>query len=168
MHCEIDHQCEMQASELMLPTVVCLVLYADVDVGAAAGDDEEFEADERPTKVITEQVTFKLQAAVSFIDGFSGCSDGRSLRNILGTLAPRAVVLVGGNKHDTAAMSTACSKELPAQQTKVFTPGVLSFYLPGYVAIHILERWWERHPTNTVQQHTWALGRLQQGFPCSM
>lgn len=101
-------------------TAVCVT---EVDAGTTAADEDELEVDETPTKVVTEHITFSMQATVSFVEDFSGCSDGHSLRNNLAKLAPRALVLIGADEQTTGHMAAACSKQLPAHQTRVFTPG---------------------------------------------
>jgi predicted metal-dependent RNase len=86
-------------------------------------DDEDLEDVEAPTKVVVEVVQLEVAAKVLFIEGFSGCSDARSLCTIVGGVAPRHLVLVGATAQDTADMALACAKELPLQQTKMHTPG---------------------------------------------
>eukprot|EP00775_Hariotina_reticulata_P011969 gene11969-12112_t len=88
-----------------------------------AAEDEELEEADAPTKVVVEVVQLEVAAKVLFIEGFSGCSDGRSLRTIVASLAPRHLILVGASAQGTADMALACGKELPQQQTKVHTPG---------------------------------------------
>lgn len=106
--------------KLMLLLLPCVT---EVDAGITAVEEDELEADETPSKIVSEHVTFTMQAAVSLVEDFSGCSDGRSLCNELSKVAPRALVLVGASERDTADMAAACRRELAPHQTKVFTPG---------------------------------------------
>jgi predicted metal-dependent RNase len=82
---------------------------------------------------VHEQVSLSFAATAQLLEGYSGGSDGRSLRTIVANLAPRALVLIGGSQIETQEMASACKRELPQQQTRVYTPGKLTIqvlYLP--------------------------------------
>jgi predicted metal-dependent RNase len=76
-------------------------------------------------QVVHEQVSIVFAATAQQLEGYSGASDGRSLRTIVANLAPRALVLIGGSPIETHEMANACKRELPQQQTRVYTPGML-------------------------------------------
>lgn len=76
-------------------------------------------------QVVHEQVSLSFAATAQLLEGYSGGSDGRSLRTIVANLAPRALVLVGGSQTETQEMANACKRELRQQQTRVYTPGGL-------------------------------------------
>jgi predicted nucleic acid-binding Zn ribbon protein len=78
---------------------------------------------------VHEQVSLSFAATAQLLEGYSGGSDGRSLRTIVANLAPRALVLIGGSQIETQEMASACKRELPQQQTRVYTPGMLQIWL---------------------------------------
>ncbi|WIA39617.1 hypothetical protein OEZ86_005699 [Tetradesmus obliquus] len=93
-----------------------------LEAGAAAAEEEDQDVEDVPTKVVHEQVSLSFAATAQLLEGYSGASDARSLRTIVANLAPRALVLIGGGMIETMEMANACKRELPPQQTRVYTP----------------------------------------------
>lgn len=57
------------------------------------------------------------------LEGYLGLSDVPSLAKILGRIAPRSLLLVGGGTAQLSQLAAACSSQLSKQQTKIVTPG---------------------------------------------
>jgi hypothetical protein len=67
-----------------------------------------------------------LSASVTFVDGFAGLSDPRSLATIVEGVAPRALALVGASGPDTAKLADACHQVMLhklGQTIKLYQPG---------------------------------------------
>ncbi|KAK9816483.1 hypothetical protein WJX72_000827 [[Myrmecia] bisecta] len=91
---------------------------------ALGGDDaeeEEVEAEELPTKVVSRNVAIPVHARIVCFD-FDGRSDGRSVRTILTHVAPRHLILVHGSQAATKALQDHCTAELRSVRTRVHAP----------------------------------------------
>lgn len=89
-----------------------------------AGEEEPEEAppEAPPTRVVTEVVT--LTAALrSVLVEFEGRSDGRSLRTIVGQLAPRQLAVVGAGAGAAADMAAGWQLDLGRYDSTVYAPG---------------------------------------------
>jgi hypothetical protein len=62
-------------------------------------------------------------ATVSAMEGFAGLSDPASLATIIGGIAPRSLLLLGGSRADAAHLAAACASKLGKEQTQIMQPG---------------------------------------------
>lgn len=69
------------------------------------------------------QIQLTFAASVMMLEGYLGLSDVPSLAKILGRIAPRSLLLVGGGTAQISQLAAACSSQLSKQQTKIVTPG---------------------------------------------
>ena len=79
------------------------------------------EGGERPTKVVTTDVSLQLACAIVVVD-YGGRADGRSVRNTLSMMEPRRLVLVHGTEDATAALAEHATNVLPGLAAPVATP----------------------------------------------
>ena len=79
------------------------------------------EGGERPTKVVTTDVSLQLACAIVVVD-YGGRADGRSVRNTLAMMEPRRLVLVHGAEDATAALAEHAASALPGLAAPVAAP----------------------------------------------
>jgi len=102
-------------------------------VGTTSGDGEENkenkkeeeaatlpDANEIPTKCITNVQTFNVNANIQFID-FEGRSDGESLKKIISLIKPRRLILVRAAPEACEALAAHCTS-VSAVANKIFIP----------------------------------------------
>lgn len=68
------------------------------------------------------QVQLPFAASVSLLEGFAGLSDPASLATILGGIAPRTLLLLGGSAAATAQLAAACAGKLGKEATQILQP----------------------------------------------
>jgi cleavage and polyadenylation specificity factor subunit 2 len=91
----------------------------------AASEEEEpapAEEEARPTRVLEEEVTLDIAARCALVD-YEGRSDGRSLRTIVGQLAPRQLAVVGARRAAAEEMAGAWRGDLARFGSRVVAPG---------------------------------------------
>ena len=79
------------------------------------------EGGERPTKVVTTDVSLQLACAIVVVD-YGGRADGRSVRNTLAVMEPRRLVLVHGAEDATVALAEHATSVLPGLAAPVASP----------------------------------------------
>lgn len=95
---------------------------AEMEMAAVLPDEEELDLEDGPTKVVQETIQLTFAASVMMLEGYLGLSDVPSLAKILGRIAPRSLLLVGGGTAQLSQLAAACSSQLSKQQTKIVTP----------------------------------------------
>lgn len=80
--------------------------------------DTEPEDPTGPSKLIRSTETISANLRIAFLD-FSGLHDKRSLNMLIPLIAPRKIILVGGNREETMALANDCRQSLAVD---VFTP----------------------------------------------
>ncbi|EGZ29476.1 hypothetical protein PHYSODRAFT_552782 [Phytophthora sojae] len=85
--------------------------------------DKEAAAETRPTKTITNEVTVSIAARITQVD-FDGIADGRAIRNCLGNVKPRKLILVHGTETTTNELKKFVESSIPLCEA-VFTPNVM-------------------------------------------
>jgi len=98
---------------------------------SAEAMDVEFEADARPTKVVSIGMTLHLRATVMLMD-FEGKSDSYSMKTIIGNIGPRELVVVSGS-YD--AVQTLIKGVKSGDSPKVHDPDNLQFVSVSSAAI---------------------------------
>lgn len=68
------------------------------------------------------QVQLPFAASVSLLEGFAGLSDPASLATILGGIAPRTLLLLGGSAAASAQLAAACAGKLGKEATQILQP----------------------------------------------
>ena len=79
------------------------------------------EGGEKPTKVVTTDVSLQLACAIVVVD-YGGRADGRSVRNTLAVMEPRRLVLVHGAEDATAVLAEHATNVLPGLAAPVASP----------------------------------------------
>lgn len=95
------------------------MLGADGEVKA----DEETEdilMDTRPSKVISNEITVYVKCSLQYVD-FEGRSDGRSIKSIIGHVAPLKLVLVHGSAEATEHLKQHCLRNVTSH---VYAPQI--------------------------------------------
>eukprot|EP00611_Tribonema_gayanum_P021551 TRINITY_DN416_c0_g1_i1.p1 TRINITY_DN416_c0_g1~~TRINITY_DN416_c0_g1_i1.p1 ORF type:complete len:651 (+),score=190.70 TRINITY_DN416_c0_g1_i1:1279-3231(+) len=106
---------EQQATAAHLSSAMQVVGLSDADGAVSAAtaaaqtalrSDSAFYEDTGvlPSKVVLQERELVVRARVAYID-MEGLSDGRSVRNLLATVGPRQLVLVGGSVKAVSALS---------------------------------------------------------------
>ncbi|CAI5731256.1 unnamed protein product [Peronospora destructor] len=95
----------------------------------ADGDDDMENADQeaavesRPTKTVTNKVIVNIASRITQVD-FDGVADGRAIRNCLGNVKPRKLILVHGTEKTTDELKKFVESSIPMCEA-VFTPNVM-------------------------------------------
>lgn len=113
-----------------------------------ASAEQDAEAETRPTKSVTSEITVKVGSALRCIPelptdfnllpimllvqvaarvtqvDFDGLADGRAIRNCLGNVKPRKLILVHGTETTTAELKKFVESSIPLCEA-VFTPNVM-------------------------------------------
>uniref|UniRef100_M4C192 Cleavage and polyadenylation specificity factor subunit 2 n=1 Tax=Hyaloperonospora arabidopsidis (strain Emoy2) TaxID=559515 RepID=M4C192_HYAAE len=92
----------------------------DVDMDKA---NEEAAVETRPTKTVTNEVVVNIAARIAQVD-FDGIADGRAIRNCLGNVKPRKLILVHGTETTTNELKKFVESSIPMCEA-VFTPNVM-------------------------------------------
>ncbi|GMF10665.1 unnamed protein product [Phytophthora lilii] len=85
--------------------------------------DQEAAVEARPTKTVTNEVTVNIAARITQVD-FDGIADGRAIRNCLGNVKPRKLILVHGTETTTNELKKFVESSIPLCEA-VFTPNVM-------------------------------------------
>jgi cleavage and polyadenylation specificity factor subunit 2 len=93
-------------------------------------DDDEPEEDvpAGPSKVVFKTEMLQINLRIAFVD-FAGLHDSRSLRMLIPLIAPRKLILIGGDASETSALAADCRKLLSSSDSEkeaidVFTPSI--------------------------------------------
>ncbi|RLN63180.1 hypothetical protein BBJ28_00009742 [Nothophytophthora sp. Chile5] len=95
---------------------------ADGDVDMENGDQDAV-VETRPTKSVTSEVTVNIAARITQVD-FDGVADGRAIRNCLGNVKPRKLILIHGTEETTSELKKFVESSIPLCEA-VFTPNVM-------------------------------------------
>uniref|UniRef100_K3WHC0 Cleavage and polyadenylation specificity factor subunit 2 n=1 Tax=Globisporangium ultimum (strain ATCC 200006 / CBS 805.95 / DAOM BR144) TaxID=431595 RepID=K3WHC0_GLOUD len=98
-------------------------LIEDADGDAEMENQEEEQADTRPTKTVTSEMTIHVAARITHVD-FDGVADGRAIRNCLSNVKPRKLILVHGTEDTTSELKRFVESSIPMCEA-VFTPNVM-------------------------------------------
>ncbi|KAF1333779.1 Cleavage and polyadenylation specificity factor subunit, partial [Globisporangium splendens] len=98
-------------------------LIEDADGDAEMENQEEEQADTRPTKTVTSEMTIHIAARITHVD-FDGVADGRAIRNCLSNVKPRKLILVHGTEDTTSELKRFVESSIPMCEA-VFTPNVM-------------------------------------------
>ncbi|KAL7680025.1 putative ribosomal protein L25 [Plasmopara halstedii] len=85
--------------------------------------DQEVAAETRPTKSVTSEVVVNIAARITQVD-FDGTADGRAIRNCLGNVKPRKLILVHGTEKTTQDLKQFVESSIPTCEA-VFTPNIM-------------------------------------------
>ncbi|KAF4027690.1 Cleavage and polyadenylation factor 2 C-terminal [Phytophthora infestans] len=85
--------------------------------------NQEAAVETRPTKTITNEVVVNIAARITQVD-FDGIADGRAIRNCLGNVKPRKLILVHGTEKTTSELKQFVESSIPMCEA-VFTPDVM-------------------------------------------
>ncbi|KAF1776916.1 Cleavage and polyadenylation specificity factor subunit 2 [Phytophthora cactorum] len=85
--------------------------------------DQEAAVETRPTKTIINEVVVNIAARITQVD-FDGIADGRAIRNCLGNVKPRKLILVHGTEKTTNELKQFVESSIPMCEA-VFTPNVM-------------------------------------------
>ncbi|KAG2527396.1 hypothetical protein JM18_003648 [Phytophthora kernoviae] len=96
---------------------------AEGDENMENADQEEAVVETRPTKSVTNEVTVNIAARITQVD-FDGVADGRAIRNCLGNVKPRKLILVHGTEKTTSELKKFVESSIPLCEA-VFTPNVM-------------------------------------------
>lgn len=103
------------------------------DSGSESSGDEDEENETRlegPVKATISKKTLRLDLRIAFVD-FCGLHDKRSLQMLIPLIRPRKLILIGGEKEETAALYDDCrqllrldTEDATENSTDIFTPAV--------------------------------------------
>ncbi|KAI9911602.1 hypothetical protein PsorP6_009581 [Peronosclerospora sorghi] len=85
--------------------------------------EQEAPVDTRPTKTVMNEVVVNIAARITQVD-FDGLADGRAIRNCLGNVKPRKLILVHGTERTTQELKKFVETSIPMCEA-VFTPNVM-------------------------------------------
>ncbi|KAL2635973.1 hypothetical protein R1flu_007452 [Riccia fluitans] len=77
----------------------------------ADGEAEDLLLNEKPSKVILEDITVQVRCSLQYMD-YEGRSDGKSIKNILAHVAPLKLVLIHGSAEATEHLRQHCQKNV--------------------------------------------------------
>ena len=76
----------------------------------------------RPTHTVLVSPTNSMSLQFATCD-YRGLSDGRSVRTIVGQLAPRQLVFIAGSRQATQELAKATAADLKKYNSRVMSPG---------------------------------------------
>ena len=113
---EVFHQVSQKTTGTAAPEPIRdipMLEDAGLDKGKEdAAVEEEEEAQEVPTKLVSETREVHIRATILTVD-FEGKADGKSVRTLITQSSPRRVMIVHGNAKETKALKDALREGLP-------------------------------------------------------